>query len=128
MQSNQLRYGSFRGLLASWLLVAGLTLASCVHPGAPAWNEFKLFCGMSFPGGEVTEADWRLFCDEQVTPAFPDGYTSVEATGYWKGTATATARENSRVLLIVAPPTRRTRCFPSPENTASSSIRRPCWS
>lgn len=58
---------------------------------------------MSFQGGEVTEADWQRFCDEHVTPTFPDGYTSVGATGYWKGSATATAHENTRVLIIVAP-------------------------
>ena len=59
---------------------------------------------MSFKGGEVTEADWRCFCDEHVTPLFPDGYTSIDATGYWKGSNDTTARENSRMLLIVAPP------------------------
>jgi hypothetical protein len=68
-----------------------------------AWCEYKVFCGMSGQNGEVTDADWRRFCDEHVTTAFPDGYTSFEAIGYWKGSATTTARENSRVLLIVAP-------------------------
>ena len=53
--------------------------------------------------GDVTAADWRRFCDEHVTTAFPDGYTSLEAIGYWKGSATTTERENSRVLLIIAP-------------------------
>ncbi len=62
-----------------------------------------MFCGMSFQGGEVSEGDWRRFCDEHVTTAFPDGYTSFDAIGYWKGSASTTARENSRVLLIVAP-------------------------
>ena len=58
---------------------------------------------MSFQGGEVTEADWQRFCDEKVTPVFPDGYTSLGATGYWKGHADGTVRENTRVLVIVAP-------------------------
>ena len=94
------------GFRQGWLfglLVVCLAVASCVHRNALAWNEYKVFCGMSFQGGEVTEADWQSFCDEQVTTAFPDGYTSFEAVGYWKGTATKTVRENSRVLLIVAP-------------------------
>ena len=96
-----------RGFRLEWLLgllVVCLAFASCVHRNALAWNEYKVFCGMSFQGGEVTEADWQRFCDEHVTTAFPDGYTSFEATGYWKSTATAPARENSHVLLIVAPP------------------------
>ncbi len=58
---------------------------------------------MSYKDGEVTEADWRRFCDEHVTTAFPDGYTSMEAIGYWKSGASTTERENSRILLIVAP-------------------------
>ena len=75
----------------------------CVHCTDTGWREYKVFCGMSSKDGEITEEDWRRFCDEFVTTAFPDGYTSMEAIGYWKGSATTTERENSRVLLIVAP-------------------------
>ncbi|MBO7090476.1 MAG: DUF3574 domain-containing protein, partial [Victivallales bacterium] len=67
------------------------------------WREYKIFCGMSSKNGEITEADWQRFCDEHVTTAFPDGYTSMEAIGHWKGNSSMTERENSRVLLIVAP-------------------------
>ena len=58
---------------------------------------------MSSKNSEITEADWQRFCDEHVTTAFPDGYTSMEAIGHWKGGGNVTERENSRVLLIVAP-------------------------
>ena len=91
------------GLFLPCLLAVCLMLSSCVHCTDAGWREYKVFCGMSFEGGEVTEADWRRFCDECVTKAFPDGYTSFDATGYWKGSANTTARENSRLLLIVAP-------------------------
>ena len=80
-----------------------LVLFGCIHSTSSDWREYKIFCGMSGQNGDVTEADWRRFCDEHVTTAFPDGYTSFEAIGYWKGSANTTARENSRVLLIVAP-------------------------
>ena len=90
-------------LLTGLLLVICLAFSGCVHCPDGTWREYKVFCGMSYKGGEVSEDDWRRFCDEHVTTAFPDGYTSLEATGYWKGSATATERENSRVLLIVAP-------------------------
>ena len=103
MHTKQLRRDFLKSLMFPCLLTVWLAFSGCVHRNALAWNEFKVFCGMSFQGGEVTEADWQRFCDEHVTTAFPDGYTSFEATGYWKGTATVTARENSRVLLIVAP-------------------------
>ena len=103
MQSEQLRSVFLKGLMPSCLLALCLAFSGCVHRGAGSWREFKVFCGMSFQGGEVTEADWQRFCDEKVTPVFPDGYTSVGATGYWKGHADGTVRENTRVLIIVAP-------------------------
>ncbi len=95
--------GLVAGLLLPCLLTTCLALSGCVHRMDSGWREYKVFCGMSFKNGEVTDAAWQDFCDEHVTTAFPDGYTSFEATGYWKGSATTTTRENSRVLLIIAP-------------------------
>ena len=95
--------GFVLGLFWICVLAVCLSLSGCVHCRDAGWREYKVFCGMSFKGGEVTEADWRRFCDEHVTTAFPDGYTSFEATGYWKGNGDTTARESSRVLLIIAP-------------------------
>ena len=94
---------SFKGIALAVLLAMSLAFTGCAHVQPLAWREYKVFCGMSGQNGDVTEADWRRFCDEHVTTAFPDGYTSFEAIGYWRGSATTTARENSRVLLIVAP-------------------------
>jgi len=90
-------------MLLSVALCVCLALFGCIHSPSSEWHEYKVFCGMSGQNGDVTEADWRRFCDEHVTAAFPDGYTSFDAIGYWKGSSNATARENSRVLLIVAP-------------------------
>ena len=103
MNPRKVLSGLVTGLLLPCLLVTCLTLSSCVHHMDSGWREYKVFCGMSFKDGEVTEADWQDFCDKHVTTAFPDGYTSFEATGYWKGSATTTTRENSRVLHIIAP-------------------------
>ncbi len=100
---KQFRRRILTGALISFLLLICYAVSSCVHCTDTGWREYKVFCGMSSKGGEVTEADWRQFCDEHVTTAFPDGYTSFEATGYWKGRAATTERENSRVLIIVAP-------------------------
>ncbi len=94
---------SHRVSFPACLLAVCLAFSGCVLRGDGGWREYKVFCGMSFKEGEVTEDDWRRFCDEHVTTAFPDGYTSFEATGYWRGGAATTARENARVLLIVAP-------------------------
>lgn len=84
------------------LLAAGFVLCGCAEDGAQYWREYKLFCGMSSPYGEVSEAEWQRFCDDYVTQAFPDGFTSFEATGYWKGDASTTKKEKSHVLLILS--------------------------
>ena len=91
------------GVVLSILLFATFAFNGCVHCTDTGWREYKMFFGMSYNGGEVTEADWRNFCNAHVTTAFPDGYTSFEATGYWKSRDDTTERENSRVLIIVAP-------------------------
>ena len=93
----------FTKLSLFFLLAVFRTVTGCVHCTDAGWWEYKIFCGMSSKNGEITEADWRRFCDEHVTTAFPDGYTSMEAIGHWKGSGNMTERENSRVLLIVAP-------------------------
>ena len=102
-QKGIIRRAQIAGLMLSCLLGVCVAVSGCMHCANVGWREYKVFCGMSFKGGEVSEEAWRRFCDEHVTTAFPDGYTSIEATGCWKGSATTTERENSRVLLIVAP-------------------------
>ena len=103
MNCKRTRKCFFAGILLAFMLGICIAFSSCAHCSETAWREYKVFCGMSFKGGEVTEDAWRRFCDEHVTSAFPDGYTSFEAIGYWKGSSAVTLRENSRVLLIVAP-------------------------
>jgi hypothetical protein len=80
------------------LLLCGVLLSSCAAGKVSAWREYKVFCGMSSKNGEVSEAAWKRFCDKHVSAAFPDGYTVLDATGYWR-----TAKERSKVILIVAP-------------------------
>jgi hypothetical protein len=61
------------------------------------WQRTELVFGTGIPGGGVVAAsDWQAFVDEAVLPAFPDGFTVVDAEGVWNG-----GREDSRILLIV---------------------------
>ena len=89
--------------LACFLFICLLT-AGCVHPADGDWREYRIFCGMSYDCGTVSEAEFQQFCEEYVTAEFPDGYTSLAATGYWKSDdAPATIREDTRILVILAP-------------------------
>ena len=63
-----------------------------------------LYFGASLDGKEkVTEADWRRFVDEVVTPRFPAGLTWWRANGQWRNAAGTIDREGSFVLRIVHP-------------------------
>lgn len=93
----------FWGILSS-LLLACLLLPGCAHDTSNCWREYKLFCGASSKAGDVTQEQWLDFCEKHVSTAFPNGYTSMDATGYWKSGDKPTEREKSRILLILAPP------------------------
>ena len=86
------------GLIAACLLFSG-----CSVNRDAAWREYKVYCGMSSRNGEVSEADWLRFCNQYVSAAFPDGYTVIDAAGYWRSGSNATEKERAKIILIVAP-------------------------
>lgn len=87
-------------LLFTIVIVAG----GCFSSANGEWREYKIFCGMSRDNGTVSEADWQQFCEDYVTAEFPDGYTTLSAAGCWKAEdAPATMREDTRVIVILAP-------------------------
>ena len=79
-------------------LLGTLLFSGCAAGKISAWREYKVYCGMSSKHGEVSDVAWKRFCDTHVSAAFPDGYTVLDATGYWRS-----AQERSKVILIVAP-------------------------
>ena len=85
------------------LLFCMLLFSGCAAGNASAWREYKVFCGLSSEQGEVSEDAWNRFCDQYVSAAFPDGYTVLDASGYWRSGSDLTAKERSKVILIVAP-------------------------
>ena len=72
--------------------------ASAPTPGE-SYRRTELYFGGSRPDGTpITPADFELFLDKEVTPAFPDGLTWLEAHGQWMG-----GKEDSYVLIILYP-------------------------
>jgi hypothetical protein len=65
----------------------------------------ELIFGRSVAGSiEVTDAQWTLFVDNEITPRFPDGLTVFEATGQWRDQkSNRIIREPSKIVLIVLP-------------------------
>ncbi len=48
-----------------------------------------LYFGTSRPNGVVSDAEWKAFVAEVITPEYP-GFTEWNATGHWRGTEEAT--------------------------------------
>ncbi|HEX7151410.1 MAG TPA: DUF3574 domain-containing protein [Thermoanaerobaculia bacterium] len=91
---------------ASLLLIFFLTACATIPPPdtSRAALADRLFCGLSIPGGgEVTEAEWRAFVQDEVTPRFPDGFTMWRAEGQWRGNDGVIGREPVLVLELVHP-------------------------
>ena len=78
----------------------------CVLPDQQRMLVAKLFFGRAIPGrSPLSEAEWRGFAAEIVTPNFPDGFTAYDADGQWRNPEIgAVAREPTKVLLVATPP------------------------
>lgn len=64
----------------------------------------QLFFGRNIghkPG--VSEADFRAFVDQELTPRFPEGLTVLDGGGQWKGDENKMIREASKVVVLVLP-------------------------
>jgi Protein of unknown function (DUF3574) len=96
-----------RGVAAALLL---LQAAGCVGtgpalevlPGSQAVVRSELVFGRLKPDGSVvTDAEWRTFVEEQVTPRFPDGFTVLDVLGQYRGRDGRIQAEPSKILLII---------------------------
>jgi len=73
--------------------------------GTERYAEYRLFFGRNRGGVEVvSDAKWRAFLAEEVTPRFPDGLTVVDAAGQWRGPSGTIERERAKMLLVLAAP------------------------
>ncbi len=72
----------------------------------------ELFFGRNIRGrAPLTEAEWRAFAAEIVTPNFPDGFTVFDGDGQWQNPATreitARARQDPAGRRQARPPISR---------------------
>ena len=49
----------------------------------------------------VSEADWRRFIDEVVTPRYPDGLSIMDVQGQWRAPGGVLVREPSKIVYLV---------------------------
>ncbi|MDB5424312.1 MAG: hypothetical protein JWQ29_1728 [Phenylobacterium sp.] len=95
--------------LGGLILALGLAGCSSVQtPACPVGQErlrtAQLFFGQNIGGKPgVSEADFRRFVDDELTPRFPDGLTILNGGGQWRGSENQLIRDASKVVLIVLP-------------------------
>jgi hypothetical protein len=109
----------FNRTIGTLALLACLLTSGCCHDGgcrtesatvsappavAESYVKTELYFGLSKPTGAVTEAEWKSFLDEHVTPAFPDGLTVLDASGQWKNSAGTIVKENTKLLILIHKP------------------------
>ncbi len=91
--------------LALVVMGAGQALAdAAVSPACPTgeaqMRRTELIFGSERAGAApVSDAEWRDFLDAEIATRFPDGFTTYEANGGWRG-AHGVVRESSHVLLV----------------------------
>ena len=73
--------------------------------GTELFTEYRLFFGRSRGNMEVvTDAAWREFLANEVTPRFPDGLTVLDGSGQWRDGVGTMVRERTKVVIILAKP------------------------
>jgi len=117
MNATRVLIVAYRRRRAPLVAMSLLTMLLAVQGCAVDWTrEHRLYCrmderllvrdtlyfGLSIPGGgEVSEADWRHFESDDLTRAFPKGFTVLDAHGAWRGANGDTVHELARVVIVV---------------------------
>ena len=69
------------------------------------WTEYRLFMGRSDGDREVvSDADWKAFLAETITPRFPDGLSVIDVAGQGSRDDGTIERERTKMLMILVPP------------------------
>ena len=96
-------------LLGSALLFLSLSMGcwpikvmECGHDGRAAIQEV-LYFGTQTLSGHVTQEEWIQFLAEVVTPRFPEGLSSWQASGQWRSASGRIVREPSYVVSLIHP-------------------------
>jgi hypothetical protein len=77
---------------------------SCLLPSEQRMLVAELFFGRNISGrAPLTDAEWRAFAADIVTPNFPEGFTVMDGDGQWQNPAThVIARDRTKILLVAA--------------------------
>ena len=82
-----------------YLIGLTLTLASCTTK----YVQTDLYFGRMIPGGDSVKAkDWDIFVRNDISKAFPAGFTVLNAKGKWLSPQTGELiSENSEIVILI---------------------------
>ena len=70
--------------------------------GTSAMMRAELFFGSSIgPETAISDAAWKTFLENDVTPRFPAGLTVTDASGQWRDAQGRIETEKSRDLILI---------------------------
>ena len=101
-----------RALLRTGLLSVAVMLGACQTlqsetrycAAGDGMVETQLFFGLSKKNGEVATAEWKDFLNRDVVPRFAEGFTVLDAQGFWLNAEfKKTISEKSKVILRIHP-------------------------
>lgn len=92
-------------LTTSILLI--LLLASCCK-SHDDFLQTTLYFGLGKPDRtHISTEDWQKFVDEQITPAFKDGLTIIDAHGQWQYADGRVGKGASKILILIHPQSKK---------------------
>ncbi len=74
-------------------------------PSATPFARTELFFGTNKPDGlpPVSDEEFRVFLDQEITPRFPDGLTLLSALGQFRNASGVIVQERSFLLVLLYP-------------------------
>lgn len=72
------------------------------HLSGTKYFRTELYFGRDKPDGSlVSDDEWKDFLDREVTPRFPDGFTTLDAAGQYRDKSGKIVKEPSKVLVFL---------------------------
>lgn len=73
--------------------------------GGQAWVESTLYMGRGLADGRTApDTEIEAFVADTIVPAFPDGFTILDARGHWRDGRSGRATGETTVVFVVAHP------------------------
>lgn len=87
--------------LLSGCMSSGVTMRGDVSPDT-LWTREELYFGTNIAGGgNVSDAQWQSFLDEEVTSRFPSGLTVVNGSGQYLHSNGNRVSEQTKIVILL---------------------------